>query len=650
MKKTQLSGVPPGGTESMTKTIVDLFEEQAYAHPKNNALLFLNGQMNYDDLNRKSNQLAHHLIKCGVVKECLVAVCIERSAEMVIAILAILKAGAAYVPIEPDYPVERIQFMLKDSNALFAIASNQTKDRLISEASLTIIVQDNDGGLSNELTTNVKHPAAEDLAYVMYTSGSTGTPKGVMVEHGNIAALVDWATQEFSTEYFSVVYASTSICFDLSVFEIFFPLSAGKPLRIVESGLYIGAYLEKDTGVLLNTVPGVVESLLKQGTDLSGITMLNMAGEPIPFHILQKLDNKNLEARNLYGPTETTVYSTVFILPKGQPALIGRPIANTFIYILNPLGEKTDVGRTGEIYIGGAGVARGYLNNDELTTQRFMQDPFQPYEGCRMYKTGDLGRWKVDGNIEYIGRMDDQVKIRGYRIELTEIENVLEQSPLVQRAIVTARHGRNGNKRLVAYIIPEKKFKKDSIAAWLREKLPEFMVPALLVEIDHIPVSINGKTDRKALPDPDENDFVRHEYLPPVTVAEKQMAAIWRTILKIDPISTNDNFFELGGNSLMTLEVVSRAHDLGYLLQPMDIYSEPTVAGLSAVMATKKQQTSGDDQQYKSRKAPSIVCIQKEGERPPFFAIPGFWLYQKLALHLGNSQPFYGFEPYPYRD
>ena len=650
MTETEFSGPNEEG-DYLCSTIVDLFEERVLARPQDPALLFNGGQMNYVDLNTKSNQVAHALTKAGAGKGSLVPVCMERGPEMIIAILAILKAGAAYVPIEPDYPIERIDFMLQDCKADIAICSELSRKRLSRTQHLELVMQDRGGGIVNEPASNLSHrPAANDLAYIIYTSGSTGVPKGVMIEHRNVSAFLHWATQEFLPDHFNLVYASSSICFDLSVFELFFPLCSGKPLRIIESGLYIANHLKCDARVLLNTVPGVVESLLKQGADLTAIAMINMAGEPIPPRILQKLDTTNTEVRNLYGPTETTVYSTVYHLVKEQPALIGKPIANTYIYILNAEGKKSDVGRTGEIYIGGASVARGYLNNDVLTRERFLPDPFQNNPGSVMYKTGDLGRWLVDGNIEFLGRLDDQVKIHGYRIELSEIEHVLEQSAMVQRAIVMAKKNREGMSRLVAYIVPETEFKKEAIASWLREKLPDFMVPALLVEIDHVPTTFNGKTDRKALPDPDENDFVRHEYFAPASAIEKQVAGIWKEVLKIDRIGINDNFFELGGTSLMTLEVVSRAEHLGFVLQPMDLYLQPTVQQLSHLIEARMSEEKDLHQGPQQKKGASIVCIQKEGDAPAFFAIPGFWLYHKLSFHLGHIRPFYGFEPYPYKD
>jgi amino acid adenylation domain-containing protein len=315
------------------------------------------------------------------------------------------------------------------------------------------------------------------LAYVIYTSGSTGKPKGVMIEHGNLYSFMCWSKQEFASGHFEIVYASTSICFDLSIFEIFYPLSIGKPVRIIENGMHIGKYLSGDRFVLANSVPVVMEHLLKEGTDLANISLINMAGEPIPVHVQQGLDTDRIEVRNLYGPTEDTTYSTVYRLRKDEPLLIGKPVSNTRIYILKGHDQLVPLGIPGEICIAGSGLARGYLNRPELTAEKFVANPFSIAEGPRMYRTGDLGRWLPDGNIEYLGRIDDQVKIRGYRIELGEIESVLMESGLVSQAVVMAREDKEGNKRLVGYIVTPGQFESKTIVSYLQAKLPGYMVP-----------------------------------------------------------------------------------------------------------------------------------------------------------------------------
>jgi amino acid adenylation domain-containing protein len=330
-----------------------------------------------------------------------------------------------------------------------------------------------------EITIDPSH-----LAYIIYTSGSTGKPKGVMIEHSNLYSFICWSKEEFASSRFEIAYACTSICFDLSIFEIFYPLSIGKPVRILENGLHIGEYLSKDRFVLTNSVPVVIEHLLKEGTDLSNISVINMAGEPIPSHVQQGLDTERIEVRNLYGPTEDTTYSTVYRLRKDEPLLIGKPVSNTSIYIVRGAEELLPVGIPGEICISGSGVTRGYLNRPALTSEKFVSNPFSDESGARMYRTGDLGRWLADGNIEYLGRIDDQVKIRGYRIELGEIESVLMESGLVKQAVVLAREGQEGHKRLVGYVVPEGALDKQTVGAYLHGKLPDYMIPALWVELE----------------------------------------------------------------------------------------------------------------------------------------------------------------------
>ena len=436
--------------------IIGLYEEQVLKSPAALALIHGEKTITYSRLNERVNQFAHFLRNRGLKEEILVPICMERSIDMIIAILAVLKAGAAYVPVDPNYPGERINFILEDTGASLVVSSKLSSNKIKTSANLEVIEIDTDW--SKICEQPVSNPAIEilpaHLAYVIYTSGSTGTPKGVMIEHQNVSSFIWWCQQEFSSSHFDIVYASTSICFDLSVYEIFFPLSVGKPIRILENGLQIPEFLGKDKFVLLNSVPTVIDYLLKQGTNLTNVSVINMAGEAVPLYTHRNLDTSRIAVRNLYGPTEDTTYSTVFRLEKDGPILIGKPIANTKIYLINEEGELVLKGSTGEICISGAGLARGYLNRPELTAEKFVTDPFGK-NGSRLYKTGDLGRWSPDGNIEYLGRIDNQVKIRGFRVELGEIENVMQQSEMVQNAVVLLKDDGIGNKRLLSYFIPD---------------------------------------------------------------------------------------------------------------------------------------------------------------------------------------------------
>ncbi len=440
------------------KTIIKLFEEQAAIVPDNIALIFDEKQITYKELNEQANCLAHYLKKKGIRNEMLVPVCIERGVEMIVGILGILKAGAAYVPIDPEYPSERISYMLEDCKAAIVISSKKSKSKILVGGGIEVI--ELDGGNKEIKDQPVSNPTTEimshHLAYVIYTSGSTGKPKGVMIEHGNVYSFICWCMEEFAASKFKIVYASTSICFDLSVYEIFYPLSIGKPVRIIENGLHIGKYLKADSFVLTNSVPVVIENLLREGRDISNISVINMAGEPVPVQVQQALDTERIEVRNLYGPTEDTTYSTVYRMRKNMPIMIGKPISNSSVYILNKKGKPAPVGVAGEICMGGAGVARGYLNRPELTAEKFIPDNFSKEKDGRLYRTGDLGRWLRDGNIEYMGRIDDQVKIRGFRIELGEIETAMNDLEQVSSSCVVVKKHANATSTLVSYFIPDK--------------------------------------------------------------------------------------------------------------------------------------------------------------------------------------------------
>ncbi len=579
-------------TYPANKTIVDLFEEQAAKTPEHIAVVFEEEQLSYEQLNTKANQLAHYLRSKGVTEDTLVPVCIERSVEMIVAVMGILKAGAAYVPIDPEYPQERIAYMLADTAAALLISSKESSIRIAGTPALELIEIDR---IEDILVQQPAHNpalaiASHQLSYVIYTSGSTGKPKGVMVQHSNLYAFICWCRQEFSASHFDMVYATTSICFDLSVFEIFYPLSIGKPVRIVADGLSIGKHLPQDVGVLINTVPVVIRSLLQEGTDLSHVTVINMAGEPIPVDVQQKLEVEKIEVRNLYGPTEDTTYSTVFRLRKGEAVRIGKPISNTTVHIVNKAGGLVPVGVAGEICLGGLGVTSGYLHQAALTKEKFVGNPFSTAKGARMYKTGDLGRWLADGNIEYLGRIDEQVKVRGYRIELGEIEAVLQQSGLVKQAVVAVKNDRQSDKLLVAYIVPQGAFNKNEIIAFLKDKLPAYMVPQLLMEMESLPLTPNGKVDKKALPDPDAEKILIHEYVAPRTATEIALAEIWQDLLGIEQVGIYEDFFSLGGHSLLAMRLVSAIRKkLQAEIAIRSLFQHSTIAALAEHLQTQQE-------------------------------------------------------------
>ncbi|MHA4842635.1 amino acid adenylation domain-containing protein [Flavitalea antarctica] len=566
------------------RTLISLFETQAAKTPGALAFIFGDEQISYGQLDQKSNQLAHYLRSKGVKEEVLVPICMERGLNMIVGMLAILKAGGAYVPIDLEYPLERISYMVTDSQAKIVITSPESRSKIPTSINADILeIDDDHEEIGRQSTVALNSPIQPNhLAYVIYTSGSTGQPKGVMIEHKNVYEFLCWSMQEFSDSQFDILYATTSICFDLSVFEIFFPLCVGKPVRLLVNGLQIGTYLHIDKSVFVNTVPVVIENLIKEGTPLGNITQLNLAGEPISQFVQQRLDVKTREVRNLYGPTEDTVYSMVFRLKQGEPVLIGKPISNTCIYILNDSQQLQPVGITGEICIAGAGISRGYLHRPELTDSRFVLNPFSKTTGSRMYKTGDLGRVLPTGDIEYLGRLDNQVKIRGYRIELGEIETILQQSSLVSQAAVLAKSDSNGIKHLVGYIVPNNGFDKDAIMMHLKSRMPEYMVPAIWVELQELPLTPNGKIDRKSLPEPRTTEFLNRNFVAPRNEIEDKLSTIWQQLLGKEKVSVYENFFELGGHSLLAMRVVSAIRkQLNVELNIKDLFTDSSIAQLS---------------------------------------------------------------------
>jgi amino acid adenylation domain-containing protein len=546
---------------------------------------------------------------------------------MIVGILGILKAGGAYVPVDPNYPVERIGYMLDDIGAGIAVSHKQSIAKLSSSKAIDLVLLDEDWAvISAQSSSNPTQTAkANQLAYIIYTSGSTGKPKGVMIEHENVYSFILWCKEEFLKSIFETVYASTSINFDLSIFEIFYPLSIGKKIRVIENGLVAGKYLPLDKYVLINTVPVVIETLLKEGTDLSSVSVINMAGEPIPLYVHKNLDSKRIEVRNLYGPTEDTTYSTIYRVRKDSPILIGKPISNTCVRVLNGEGQLAPIGVAGEICLGGSGLARGYLNRPDLTAERFVADTFEAEAALDYTRQVIWGRWLADGNIEYMGRIDDQVKIRGYRIELGEIESVLLQSGLVKQAVVIARQEANGNKQLVGYVVTEGTFDKQAIIENLETKLPGYMVPALWVQLESLPLTSNGKIDKKALPEADASETLTNQFVAARTETEKNLCSIWQQLLGIETVGIYDNFFELGGDSILTIQVVSRAGRLGYELRPKRYIYTPDCCAFSGhhsrTFSRRSDRRAGNINRYK-RTVTNTAMVFAAGTAQPFSLQP----------------------------
>jgi amino acid adenylation domain-containing protein len=594
------------------KCIHELFKEQVERTPDATAVEFDGQQITYRELNRRTNQLANHLIGLGVGPEKLVGICIERSIEMVVGLLGILKAGGAYVPLDPAYPRERLAFMLEDARVSVLI----TSERLVEDRRWRPVLNEVEGIEDSYLRSSIPDPrlqivcldrdrptiaqrseenpktkvGAESLAYVIYTSGSTGEPKGVAIEHRNTVNLLQWAETVYGPEELAGVLASTSICFDLSVFEIFLPLCCGGRMVLVDNALCLESPSRRNDITLINTVPSAMAELLRSGALPKSARTVNLAGEPLRPELVKQInDPGHIEkVYDLYGPSETTTYSTFALRTIDGPQMIGRPIANTQIYLFDSNLEPVPIGVVGELYISGVGLARGY-NRSEVTAERFIPDPFSSDPNERLYRTGDFARYRADGNIELLGRSDNQVKIRGYRIELGEIEAALNQHPAIKESVVIVRdRGSSGEKDLIGYFVPKAAASVPitGLQNFLRGKLPAYMIPSLFVQVEGLPLSPNGKINRMALRSQDDTQAeLKEAYVEPRSQVEELLAQIWGEILKIDAVGIHDNFFELGGHSLLAIQIISRVREAFDKDVPLSaLFDTPTVAGLAATI------------------------------------------------------------------
>ncbi|MBD1394376.1 amino acid adenylation domain-containing protein [Mucilaginibacter sp. ZB1P21] len=577
------------------KSITELFEQQAAQTPDAVAVVFEQTELTYSELNARANQLAHYLQQKGITADTLVPLCIGRSLELMVAILGILKAGGAYVPIDPLYPEERISYMLDDTSANVVVSSAANIARFANSAA-TIIDFDNDRDLIGKQPVNnlETRPAPADLAYIIYTSGSTGRPKGVMVTHRNVVSLMD-AMGYLSLTEKDVLLVTGSVSFDATTFEYWCTLlNGGKLIFCPEKDLLDSVAVQNLIATNQVTTMWFTSSWFNQLTDsspevFSRLTAALVGGEKLSEKHIGIIRNKypNLKLVNGYGPTENTTFSLNYEINDTElrnPIPIGKPLANRGAYILNADYLLCPIGTVGEIYLSGDGIARGYLNKPDLTAEKFVVDPFSDQPGEKLYRTGDLGKWLPDGNIEYIGRTDDQVKVRGYRIELGEIESVLLQSGLVKQGAVLARDDSQKMKRLIGYMVLNDGASKQQVQDYMQQKLPDYMVPALWVALNQMPLTSNGKTDRHALPDPDHNDMADGAYVAHRNKTEEVLAAIWQQLLAIERVGVNDNFFKMGGNSLLALKTVTELKTQNYTLPITKLYQYPTIAGIAGFL------------------------------------------------------------------
>ena len=566
-----------------------LIEGQAARTPERAAVICGQQTLTYDELNRRANQLAHHLTSVGVRPDVPVAIYLERSINMLVAIIGILKAGGAYVPLDPNYPSKRVSAIMEDAIPLILLTQKSlinTLPTLVQSIALDDWADIASNRIEN-LSTAVK---SENLAYVLFTSGSTGRPKGVALEHRSAVAFVAWANQIFTAQELAGVLFSTSICFDLSVFEIFVTLSAGGKIIVAQNALELPSIPAKDDVTLINTVPSAIAELIRTRAVPPSVKTTNLAGEALSDTLAEQIyATTNVEkVYNLYGPTETTTYSTFTQVRRGCPVTIGKPIAGTQCYIFDAHGNPTPIGVPGELYIAGAGLARGYFGSPKLTNERFVPTPFS---GGRMYRTGDLCQWLPDGSIQYLGRADQQVKLRGFRIELGEIEAAIAQHHAVREVAVIAREDMPGDKRLVAYLAAEKPPADliDQIRAQVRGALPEYMLPAQFVLLKALPRTLNGKLDRKALPATPEGVSVRGMTAKPRTITEEMVLEVFCSVLARNDFGVSDNFFDLGGHSLMAARLISGLRTASGVDLPLrDLFVRPTVAALAEAIDARK--------------------------------------------------------------
>ncbi|MDG4771292.1 non-ribosomal peptide synthetase [Solwaraspora sp. WMMD792] len=556
------------------------------------ALLVDDEELSYAELNARSDQFAGFLVQeLGVRPGDYVGILLERDDWLVACLIGVLKAGAAFVPLDPAYPARRIEFILDDCDC-----------RLLVDPQLLGRFR---AGLGSWPTVPAAPSPPDAVAYLIYTSGSTGDPKGVQITHDNLAAFLQWSRREFADTDVGVVIAATSICFDLSIFELLFPLSTGKTVRLIESPAHIGEWLGAHRRILVNTVPSVVVELCRSGHDFSNVTAVNVAGEPAPPALRDLLDHRRIEVRNLYGPSEDTTYSTVYRFDDSTPAVpIGRPVDNTRVYVMDANQQPVGIDVTGEIYLSGRGLCRGYLNRPRLNAEVFTEHPDFP--GERLYRTGDHARWAPDGNLIYLGRRDAQVKVRGRRIELGEIEVAMQRIPGVRHVAALIRQV-GGTAELEAYYVADGPAdapspEPDTVRRELAAALPGYLVPAAIVRLGQLPTTPNGKVDRRALlarQAPDRT--VGSLAAAPENEIERRVLAVWRSVVDATDAGVDHSYFDLGGDSLRAMNIVARLNEeFGVGLRISDLYHHPTVRGL----AVRIRHLSADDPGVGSRTQP----------------------------------------------
>jgi amino acid adenylation domain-containing protein len=628
---------------SKDKCIHQLFEEQVKKTPDAVAIRFQEEYLTYFELNNQANKLARYLRHLGVGPEVIVGICLERSLSMFVSLLAILKAGGAYVPIDIKYPKERITCILEDAQIHLLLTQEWLEEKLPEHNSKIVYLEAAAKTINTESTENLDSESTPDnLMYILFTSGSTGRPKGVEIEHRSVVNLLTSMAKEPGITKDDVILAITTLSFDMSVVEIYLPLIVGAQAVIVSSevaanGTELLKLLNNSGTTFMQATPASWRLLLNAGWSGNKKLKIVCGGEPLPKILASQLLERVSELWNLYGPTETTVWSTAYqVKDDSKSTIIGHPIANTQIYILDDNLQPTPIGTPGELFIGGDGLARGYRNRPQLTIDKFISDPFSVNTEARMYRTGDLARFLEDGTIECLGRIDHQVKIRGFRIELGEIETALCSHSTVKEVVVVAHEYDLGDKRLVAYVVPKpgQLVVTAELHEFLKAKLPEYMVPFAYVLMEFLPLTPNNKVDRRALVKPDKINLNSHgTYVSPKNDIEVKLAKIWENILRVQPIGINDDFFSLGGNSLLA----------GYLVLDIEkVFNKKLNPGILFEAPTIKQLANFVYQNQDFAISSSVIKVQADGKKLPLFIIANDnFLYKHVIPHLDREQPVY---------
>ena len=629
----------------------ELFEEQARKTPRRVAVCFGDQSWTYSELNKRANRVANYLLHQGVMRESLIGIYMERSLDMMAALLGVWKAGCAYVPLDPAYPKERIAFIAEDAHLSLLL----TQGDLVEPTSekTRVVHLDRDGpAIARERSDNPgRETRPEDLAYVLYTSGSTGKPKGVQIEHRNVVNFLRSMIEEPGISADDVLLAVTTLSFDIAGLELYLPLLVGARVQLASRQQAsapdeLQTLLQRSGATVMQGTPATWRLLLAGGWQEDPKLKVLCGGEALPRELAEQLLPRCAALWNLYGPTETTIWSSVYRVNHCHWSLapIGRPIANTQMYVLDQYQKPVPTGVPGELYIGGAGVARGYLNRPQLTAERFIADPYADSEGRRLYRTGDRVRYGEDGNLVYLGRCDSQIKLRGFRIELGEIESVLSESPIVRHAAVIVREDQPGNQQLVGYLVfqadaadPKDEKTRELVLSelkqFVRRKLPEYMVPSAFMVLERLPLTPNGKIDRRALPAPERH--LSGELIRPRNELEQKILEIWQTLLGITNIGIQNNFFELGGHSLLAVRMLADIRSMtGKEIPVARLFQGATIEGLAA--ALREAQPSDKD---------LVVQLQPGKDKPPLFLIvvPGMNAlgYAALAQYLSKDQPVY---------